>query len=239
MKKLMIEDIFNNNTINIFTDASVKETNGYYVSCPGAVVTNVFNGKSFICDQQAYLSYDSSNNSGEIQAVRLGIYFAKLYRNKKPIINLFSDSNTCISGLTEWIDSWIYRKNKQGLFVNSSNKEVANQDVFKNIIDDIISNNLTINLYHQKGHVNINNYKEVQHAIEVFKKINNIIPSTQLIKEISKYNDYVDKMTKNFITTNLDETKIGKKTKTIVYRDYYNNIEGLKIYKNNINFGRK
>lgn len=237
MKDLIVEEIFNHHTINIFTDASVKTINNYSIACPGAIAVTMFNNRPYICNQQAYLSYDSTNNAGEIQAVRLGVYLANLYKYGYRVINLFADSNTCISGLNIWLDSWV-KNTKKGFFVNSTNKLVENQETFKNIIDDIITNKLYINFYHQKGHVNIRKKESVDNAINVFRTINNLNPSVDLITKLSYYNNYVDEMTKDYLD-NIDKMIIGTKTKSIVHRDYYNNPEGLQQFRSIINQFKK
>jgi len=237
MKDLIVDEIFNPYTLNIFTDASVKMVGNYFIACPGAVAVTTFNGMPYICNQQAYLSYDSTNNSGEIQAVRLGIFLANMYKHRFRVINLFADSNICISGLNLWLDSWI-KNSKDGMFVNSSRKLVENQDTFKNIIDDIITNKLYINFYHQKGHVDVKNKDSMDNAIDVFRRINNINPSTNLIENISKYNNEVDIMTKVYLD-NIEKSLIGMKTQKMVYRDFYNNKQGLDQFRNITNQFKK
>jgi len=237
MQDLIVKEIFNPNTLNIFTDASVKIVGNYFIACPGAIAVTTFNNAPYICNQQAYLSYDSTNNSGEIQAVRLGLYLANLYKYRYNRINLFADSNICISGLNTWLDSWV-KNAKRGILINSSNKVVENQETFKNIIDDIITNQLYINFYHQKGHVESNKKESVDNAIKVFKTINKLNPSTDLINTISNYNNYVDVMTKNYLD-NVEKNLIGMKTKPVVYRDHYNNLEGLTQFRNITNQFKK
>lgn len=237
MKNLIVEEIFNPYTLNIFTDASVRIIGDYFVACPGAVAVMTFNGKPYICNQQAYLSYDSTNNSGEIQAVRLGLYLANQYKYKFKIINLFADSNICISGLNVWLDSWI-KNAKNGLFISSSRKVVENQETFKNIIDDIITNQLYINFYHQKGHVNTKDINSMNNAVEVFKTINNINPSMNLVEKISGFNNDIDIMTKQYLD-NIEKSLIGIKTERMMYRDFYNNPQGLEQFRNLTNQYKK
>lgn len=239
MKEIIFNNIFNLYTINIFTDASVYQCdNGKFVSCPGAIAIKVFDNIPYICDKYCYLSYDSTNNEGEIKAIRAGIHLAQKYRYSVPNINLFSDSNICISGLSEWMENWI-KYSKNGVLYNSSNKEVINQENFINVMYDIVSSKLNINLYHQKGHVKMNNKESIEHARKVFKDINKLNPSYELIKKISEYNNYVDVMTKQYIRHNLDMQKTNKDYKSIVRREYPLTQEGLNEYKKYINFRRK
>ena len=49
---IQFNDIFNDNTLNIFTDASIKDlNNGETLGCPGAVCVCTVNG---ICDILEY-----------------------------------------------------------------------------------------------------------------------------------------------------------------------------------------
>ena len=72
-----------------------------------------------------------------------------------------------------------------------------NQDIIINIVNTILYNNLHINLYHQKGHVNINNEKSLANARDVFIESNKIDIDLQTLQTISEFNNYVDIRTKN------------------------------------------
>lgn len=183
-------DIFNQSNLNIFTDASVVIMKNSMISCPGALVT--INDKEI--EYQNFIVYNSTNNIGEIMAIKLGVQLALKYRNSVKQINLFSDSNICIQGLTNWIFNW-YKNRENNTLKNYANQDVKNQEHFKGVINDIVNNNLRINLYHQKGHVN--NNKQILYAIKDFKRSNNIDIDYNTIKRLSYYNNVVDIRTKN------------------------------------------
>ena len=201
MEKLYFDFFFNQETLNIFTDASVKTLqDGTVLSCPGSIcVVTDDKGNTYRLEEdfdERNVVIGSTNNDGEIRAILLGIYYAIKYKNKFNYINLFSDSNTCIQGISDWIFKWINNM-KKGIMYNSSNKPVANQDNICSIINTIIENNININFYHQKGHVK-NNDKGHDICFNDFLCTNGIEMSMEidLIKCISFYNDYVDKQTK-------------------------------------------
>lgn len=179
----------NSNTLNIFTDASIKQVGQETVGCAGAFC--VAGKDRTIINQTNRILRHATNNSSEITAVKLGIDLAIDYRNDFDTINLFSDSKICIYGLREWIFNWIDNMSN-GVLYNSSNTEVANQEMFKKIINLITHYNLNIHLYHVKGHVNINSIKSVLNAIRVFNISNGIILPTQDMIDISDMNNYVD-----------------------------------------------
>ena len=198
MNTINYGDVFNSYTLNIFTDASIKmypELNNFTVSVPGAVavITND-KGDSQIIDSLMYTIPFSTNNDGEISAIRLGVFLALRNRHlgfKK--INLFSDSNICIQGLNDYIYKW-FAKRKGDVLISSSNKPAFNQEIFKAIINDIVNNQLYIELYHQKGHVG--ETCTVNYAMEDFKRTNGLVPSRDLMNVLSMYNKHVDIMTK-------------------------------------------
>lgn len=213
--------IFNTETLNIFTDASIKKINKEYtVGCPGAVaIKTLDNGDTTFITEQIYLENNATNNSSEIKAIALGIDLALKYRPYYNKINLFSDSKICIYGLREWIFNWIYNTNNNIMYGSSGNP-VFNQETFKSIINCIINNNLKINLFHQKGHVDNTKPASVKHAGEVFMQSNLVSGvDDNLIKCISDYNNYIDIRTKSALDTNTEWMKnnIIFKNKSIIH----------------------
>lgn len=210
-----IKDIFNPETLNIFTDASIKtlKDTGETLGCPGAIcVATNQNGATYILDEAYFIERYATNNSSEIKAVSLGVSKALLYRNNFNKINLFSDSMICIHGLREWLYNWL-RCIYDGTMYSSSGKPVANQQTFASILNTIVMNNLSINLYHQKGHVSIINNNSLENAAKVFMKTNFLQqePSIDFISLISGYNNMVDVRTgeqlENFVKRQIPECK--------------------------------
>lgn len=187
------KDIFNPDTLNIFTDASIKKLpDNETLGCPGALcVYTLNNGATSILDLACYIERYATNNSSEIKAISLGITKSLQYRHMFKKINLFSDSRICIQGIREWIFNWVNCINN-GLMCNSSGEPVANQNTFASIANTIVTNNLNINFYHQKGHVKLSNDKAIENAIRVFKEVNKIDVSFNLMKELSVFNDFID-----------------------------------------------
>jgi len=185
------EDIFNKNTLNIFTDASISKIGNETVGCSGCIATTTDNyGKSIIVDEFYFINRDTTNNDSELKAIHAGIYKAIQYRNNYKQINLFSDSLVSVKGLKEWIFNWINNM-KLGVLYGSSG-EVKNQELIKSIISDIITSQLQIKIYHQKGHIKINDYDDLLKAQRIFLRENNITAPLELIKDLCYYNDIVD-----------------------------------------------
>ena len=188
-------DIFNDKTLNIFTDASVYKCNNETLGAPGYVAVIGEN----IVDQRAIILRESTNNESEIYAIYMAIQFALLNRDKVKVINIFSDSQFSVFGLREWIFGWVNHIKNDRLY-NSSDKTVANQHIFMNIIYTILYYDLKVSIYHNRGHFTSNQIKEF---IRLFKKHNflNDEIDYQAAYKIMYYNDIVDKNTRSLLHT--------------------------------------
>lgn len=193
-------DIFNQETINIFCDGSITQYKTETIGCPGCVVVKLREDKSeVIIDTYLDIIRDCTNNITEnrslLSAIYKAIYYQSLgYKN----INIFGDSQLCIKTVTEWIFSWL-QNFYQGHMYNSSGEIVRNEEYVKELIATIINNNLYVNFYHQKGHVK-NTFDSQKKALECFKKSNGLkIVDPFLIERISYYNDYIDIITKQYL----------------------------------------
>ena len=198
-------DIFNTDTLNIFTDASIyKYPDGFTVSAPGCECVANDGEKNVLLDSCYDLNnlvYGSTNNDGEIRAIYLGVLYALKYKDYFKYINLFSDSNLCIQTLTNWIYTWCLSKDANGIIYTGGGTPVMNQSVIVSIIDTIVHFGLSINFYHQKGHVNMS-AASLQKAYDDFIKTNKLQRynvDREFIKTISFHNDSVDVKTKEML----------------------------------------
>lgn len=182
--------LFNKETLNIFTDASITNVEGETIGCSGAVVvaTNEINNQ-VILNETFSINRLSTNNDSELKAIHLGLMKALNYRNQFKTINLFSDSRISIQGIREWIFNWV---TDNGILYGSSG-QVKNQELIKSIVSTIYHNKLNINLYYQKGHVKLHDDESLMYAKNNFEKFNNL-PNTsmEIIRTISYFNDVVD-----------------------------------------------
>ena len=186
--------IFNDRTLNIFTDASIIKTDtNETIGCAGnnIIVNNT------ILEQPTQIIRNSTNNNSEITAIYMAVVNALKYRDKFDIINIFSDSKICVFGLREWIYNWI-KISPGDVLISSQEKPVANQEIILRIIYFILNHNLRINLYHVKGHVNYNSPDQLFTAKEIFMSSNHIKHDIdiELIRNICIANDQVDNFTR-------------------------------------------
>lgn len=190
--KIGNNQLFNPDTLNIFTDAStieIDKTQGLYRTSAGAVcVMTSPDGETRIINEVCTVIENSTNNFGELFGIYSGVLKALEYRYQFNRINIISDSQFAVYGLTRWI--WNWRNNIQDdMYMNSSGKEVVNQDLFKRIINLILYNGLYINIYHQKGHC----LNHPGRSKRTFFTSNGIELNLVESRLIGKYNDYVDR----------------------------------------------
>lgn len=196
---IKFNDFFNANTLNIFADASVSTINNKTTSCPGCCTTLYYPdmNKVGLINENYMAIRNSTNNDGEINAILLAVLDAIKFRSLVSTINIISDSMICIEGLREWIYNWI-NNSYNGQLYTSEGKLVKNQQVFIRIINMIIQNNIYINFYHCKGHVS-NSQASLDYAKKNFLSSNRIKDDIDMsiIKEISNWNNYIDKSSRD------------------------------------------
>lgn len=214
-----IEDIYNDYTLNIFSDASSEPGRTDGVFCYGSIVVN----KDTILDS-FYTLHEDCNCSydAELLGLRASLYYAVYYKkkfyNKIKQINIFCDNIAAINAVLEY--SYRYKcryfdNYKTYLTVNSSKEIVEFESTLNecyyvwrelNSLDESCSTNIL----HQKSHI-------LDSKIEVIKKkeyqyIDSFIANNELnlyyyeididpdfIFYISKYNCIVDETTKLYM----------------------------------------
>lgn len=147
----------NGNTINIFTDASIKRIRKEwaYIGCPGFIV---YIGNTEIYHYTEILNF-ATNNESEARAVYLALdYLLQLLPTlfKPTRINIFCDSKLTVYAVREWYKSWFNTIDEQGIVYNSSGLPVANQRIYIDIMQKVLQINQPINFYHVKGHTTLN-----------------------------------------------------------------------------------
>lgn len=195
---MFYNDIFNENTINIFTDGSVTTNpiTNETIGCPGSLIVKTENNNPEIIDYKFMIIRNATNNITELYAILLGLY-SLVYSglHKKYTINLFSDSQLCINSLRTWIFNWTNNMYNHMMY-NSSGEPVLNQHIISHIVSFIFMNEIKINLYHQKGHVT-STKASIKNACDVFMKSNKLYNvDEKLIIELSSFNNDIDLFTK-------------------------------------------
>ena len=223
------DDIYNNNILNIFCDASTRNRGSNVDVCYGAIAIC----KDDIIDQLYRVNSNSTNNNAEIKALRAAILLAIRYKNRFSEINIFSDSQISLFGIRDRIFKWKYNKNTERIYGYES--EIKSQEVFIEILNMIIDHELKVNLYHQKGHIDINNFTSLKKAAHVFIASNNIRDKVDynLIRYISINNARVDERTRrHLLSTDIYAKKIIEPIKFIPDINFYDKLNQYYNIKN-------
>lgn len=227
------ETIYGKGIINIFCDASIKRLDsGEMIGSPGAIYLARDPSKNLNFYTLEYLDIlrHSTNNHAEIYAIYMAYQLAKVLYFKiggDLRINIFSDSQISVYGLRDWIFSWI--KGSQGdNLISSAGKNIANQEIYKLIVIDMIESKVPIYLYHVKGHVNIKRKKEIYNAKRVFDGSNDTNIPIDIIYEISYGNDLVDNITRDQIDIFLNNNNITTNTNNPI-KPYYISISDINM----------
>lgn len=192
-----IDMIKNQNTLNIFSDASMRSRSKNILdTCYGAVAVHM----DTIIDERFRMCSESTVPAAEIRGIRCSLSLALQYRYQFPVINIFSDSQIALFGLRDYIYGWKFKSD--GRLYSKSSTIVKNQELYVEcfqLLNELRKTNI-VNLYHQPGHVE-NGLDSLKAAINVFKTSNNIrgIVDYNTIRYISLYNNYVDSKSRSFI----------------------------------------
>lgn len=201
-----LSSIYNDYTINIFSDASSKPGQIAGLFCYGSIVVN----KDTIIDS-FYTFHDKCKCSydAELLGLRASLYAALNYKrrfyNQIKQINIFSDNRaviTCINGANKLKCKYV-----KGDYVSiNASKSVPYLEPIVNecasILNELRSLDpyTVVNLFHQNGHV-LDKYSQVDGRIDDawinFNYYNGLSGdvSKDFIIYISKYNRYIDECT--------------------------------------------
>lgn len=190
-------------TLNIFTDASMTKIiqNDTEISIGSAGAQFYIQDK--LIESQYKILYGATVNKSELTAILMGVLTAVRMASQVKHINLFSDSRISVEGLRTWVFNWI-RNVYNSDMMSSSGTPVANQQILLQIIDTICRNNLRLDIYHVRGHLDNNTYKsKTQFERDFFK--HNKIPRQPLDNRIIEFlingNSSIDNYTRSKFTT--------------------------------------
>ena len=204
--------IYNDYTINIFSDASSKPGSSKGLFCYGSIVVN----KDTIIDS-FYCFHDNCKCSydAELLGLRASLYAAMNYKrrffNKIKRINIFSDNKATILALDNYSKSKCKYIDGNYYTINSSNNIPACEPILNEcaaILNELrsmdCSNDFAVYIYHQNGHI-LDTNKGLKQKIKSTGYnfiMNNDLDcevSFDFILYISKYNCIVDECTGLYI----------------------------------------
>lgn len=202
---LMLVQIKNPNTLNIFTDASITKRPYGYDGCYSALAVV----EESLLDNIIRVSSDSTNNNSEIKGILAGVNLAIKYQHIFPVINIFSDSQLSIFGIRDRLVKWDWDIINQKLYTKSDTP-VQSQDIYLELAYLILQYNLNVNFFHQKGHVT-NKNNDLVKAKYVFEVSNGFTRvDINIIRYISRWNDIAD---------NISRETLLKTSKNLSFKD--------------------
>lgn len=186
----------NTDTINIFTDGSYVRHLKF-----GAYATAVVNMEDIIYVDSGF---HPSPTGGDIEllGLRLALNVAYMFAMQKtyPFINVFCDSLYAIEAVRKYIYTWTYVPVTNTYIIKSTKKEAHFIELIfecNKLFQELLAIVPAFNLYYQGGHAD-NRADSLEKAQEKFTRINGLRYDVDrnLIRYISFYNNYVDKMAK-------------------------------------------
>ena len=203
---LELESIYNDYTINIFSDASVTRNIGAY----GSIAVC----RDYELERSIFTACDTTVNISELSGIKLSLLMAYKYQYRYKVINIFSDSKLSID-IIKGFSTHNYKaigENEYEITRLVKNKYIpySNQIYIADCIYlyyTLLQNpNIIVNIIHQPAHLIPNNFNnlgsikkgDIDDCRYKFAINNSIdaIPSTEFIFYISKYNDLIDRSTR-------------------------------------------
>lgn len=201
------QDLFNQDSICIFTDSSFKKyLNNAYGESVGitAPAYCVYHGD--VCIEQGFeILHGTTSQQGELYAMLLGVMASCRY-SQFPHIRIFADNQNAVFSVREWIFDWV-RKTKDGRSLLGEDGRIKNQPYIMDIIYTILANNIYLELYHVKGHVNIKSYEDVRYSKQLFQRSNPFVGHVDdaLIYMLAMGNNTVDEYSTVMLRTHLED----------------------------------
>lgn len=206
--------IFADDIITVVTDASLLTIDEHnprarhrLVNEPGALVLTssgikVMRGDRTLLNTVIKLK-NSTNNIGELLAVFQGVIMGTRAAQENGLkkVVLYSDSQLCINGLTDWLHGWI-KNSRGGIMYNSSGEEVKNQWLYRLIIQFILCHpEIKYRFVKVRGHIDPNNDRDLDKAFNYINRNNSMFKYDTIGKHavaiLSRLNDDVDNFSRN------------------------------------------
>ena len=215
-------------TLNIFTDASMLTKSA--IASAGA---HFYSGTNLIGEFIQNIP-QATVNIGELMGVWFGLRQALEYAKTGAfsVINLFSDSQITIFGLRNWIYNWV-RDEEQGHLHGYGKKQVQNETYFIHLVNFILGNNLKVNLYHVRGHLDGTGFKESREFKENFIYANRIhyrVDDT-VINFLIKGNSLIDNRTRDKLSDVSLTTTYNTSSETIRIFNWHDLIQSFDMDK--------
>ncbi len=235
IKIATLDEFYNDDTICIFTDASHQRTLDGFIKEYTAPAYCVYH-KDQCIEQGATILRNSTSQQGELYALLLGVQASVKYKNFKHI-KIFGDNQCAIIGIREWLYNWVIETNNHRHTLGP-NGRIDNQNYFMDIVYTILGNQIPIELYHIKGHVDPRDKGKVDYAKGLFLRSNPFAGdevAANLIYYLAMGNNMVDSYSTTMLRIFMKNRKISTSGIPAVKFDYepFNMNEYLSLVNRN------
>jgi ribonuclease HI len=207
--KLSLSTIYNEETLNIFSDASFipgmisdkKALGSHHITGfgKGCYCVLAVCGDNII-EKECVISSNSTVNASELKGIRKALSIANSYKHQYKRINIFSDSLYSVN---------LVKKNVISTYGRVDLVE-ANRSILLQIdyifIELLKYPRCLVTLYHNSGHMNCKNLDNMITMSTKFQKFNNLPYKIDLnlVRYVAKYNCLVDNISREYLMCHQD-----------------------------------
>lgn len=208
--RLSLSMIYNEDTLNIFSDASFipglisdkKALGSHYITGfgKGCYCVIAVCGDDII-EKECIISSNSTVNASELKGVRKALSIANKYKNQYSRINIFSDSLYSINLVKKNVIRPCGR-----IDLVLANRSILLQ-IYYIYCELAQYQHCLITLYHNSGHMNCKNLDDMVTMAKKFQKHNNLEDKVDLnlVRYVARYNGLVDNISREYLIRNQDK----------------------------------
>lgn len=203
--KLSLSMIYNDETLNIFSDASFipgLTTDKHHITGlgKGCYCVIAVCGDDII-EKECIISSNSTVNTSELKGIRKALSIANKYKNQYSRINIFSDSLYSINLVKKNV---IHPCGRIDLVL--ANRSILLQ-IYHIYCELAQYQHCLITLYHNSGHMNCKNLDDMVTMAKKFQKHNNLEDKVDLnlVRYVARYNSLVDNNSREYLIRHQDK----------------------------------
>lgn len=204
--KLSLSMIYNEDTLNIFSDASFKpfpelvSYRGREKYGKGCYCVMAVNGDD-ILEKECRICSNSTVHSSELKGIRKALSIANGYKHQYRRINIFSDSLTSIQLIRKRVI-----EGKESIDLPHKDRSAVIQ-IYYLYMELALDPHCIVTLYHNSGHMETQNLESMIIMAQKFKKFNNLKDKVDLnlVRYIARYNCLVDTISRDYLLHNKEK----------------------------------
>ena len=207
-----INDIYYYPNLNIFSDASTRNTGASIAAAYGVAAVTQDN----VIETSMKIHSNTSSNAEELRGVKTAIAMGLRYRHLFPRINIFSDSLYSINSVRDYPSYWVFDEVNHVYYGRSRGEPVKNMDIIAEalyLLEELRKTN-EVNIYYIKGHVptdsnNMKTFNSLMMASSTFIRENFNVDGTSvsvrgkvdinMVRYLCGYNNLVDMLSRGLL----------------------------------------